>query len=65
MEVAVQKMNNDLKPRLIDPDDIGQAVAFLRSRGSKDPELTRELVRHFYVDLDELNAVLNQAARPA
>lgn len=56
----MQNQNTELKPRLTDPDDIMQAVAFLKSRGSKDPELTRELVRHFYVDLDELSAVLRQ-----
>ena len=60
----MRKANENLKPRLTEAGDILQAVAFLRARGREDEDLTRELVCHFHVDLDTLNAILRLTSNP-
>ena len=47
------------KRRLTDRMDILTAVNILRSRGFHGEDLTYEMTRIFYVDLDEFNYVLN------
>ena len=54
----MQRANGNLKPRLTEREDIRDAIAFLMSQGRRDADVTEELVRHFYVDLDALNSVL-------
>lgn len=46
------------KRRLVDRDQIAAAVDYMRARGMAAEIIAVELARFFYVDMDELNAVL-------
>ena len=50
------------KRRLTERVDLETAVSILRSRGYDVEEMLAEMVRLFYVDLDEFNDVIRQAA---
>ena len=50
------------KHRLIERIDILTAINILRLRGYSEDDLLGEIVRLFYVDLDEYNNVMQAAA---
>ena len=49
------------KQRLVDRGDIIAAIDILRLRGIDSDQLTREITRLFYVDLDTYNEILEAA----
>jgi hypothetical protein len=51
-------IDESAKRRLTETIDIRTAVDILESRGVRRDELFNEITRIFYVDLDELNRVL-------
>ena len=53
------------KSRLIDRAHIAAAVDYMLARGISESTVVMELSRHFYVDMDELNAVLTARETPA
>lgn len=53
---------DNTKRRLTDRREIVRAVDLLRGKGYDNDELARELTRIFYVDLDEYNHVVSEAA---
>jgi hypothetical protein len=53
------------KKQLVDTDRIIRAVDFLAEKGVDLDHIPVELSRAFYVDLDELNAVLSTRRRAA
>ena len=55
-------VEDNAKQRLIDRLDIIAAINILRSEGYDHDDLIREITRIFYVDLDEYNDILSQAA---
>jgi len=58
----MQHQNDDVaKQRLIERIDILTAINILRLRGYTEDELLNEVVRLFYVDLDEYNSVVKAA----
>lgn len=58
----MQHQNDDVaKQRLIERIDILTAINILRLRGYTEDELLSEIVRLFYVDLDEYNSVVKAA----
>lgn len=50
------------KRRLTERADIITAINILRSQGHEFDELIREITKVFYVDLDEFNEIIRQAA---
>ena len=58
----MQHQNDDVaKQRLIERIDILTAINILRLRGYTEDELLNEVVRLFYVALDEYNSVVKAA----
>lgn len=55
-------VEDNSKQRLTDRLDIITAINILRSEGYDHEDLVREITRIFYVDLDEYNDILGQAA---
>ena len=53
---------DNAKKRLTDRLDIIMAINILRGQGYDHDDLIREITRIFYVDLDEYNEILAQAA---
>lgn len=53
------------KRRLVEHDEIEFAIRFMTSRGVKHDDVPIQLARYYYVDIDEVNAILAEiAARP-
>jgi hypothetical protein len=50
------------KRRLTDRLDIIMAINILRKEGYDHEELIREITRIFYIDLDEYNDIMSEAA---
>lgn len=50
------------KHRLVERIDILTAINILRLKGYSEDDLLGEIVRLFYVDLDEYNSVIQTAA---
>lgn len=46
------------KKRLIDPIDIASAILLLSAKGVSAERLLSEMLKMFYVDLDQYNAVI-------
>ena len=55
-------VEDNAKKRLTDRLDIIMAINVLRGQGYDHDDLIREITRIFYVDLDEYNEILAQAA---
>jgi len=55
-------VEDNAKQRLIDRLEILTAINILRSQGYDHDELILEITRIFYVDLDEFNELVRQAA---
>jgi len=55
-------LNDDTKRRLTEPVEIMTAVSVLSSRGVKAEDMITEMLKAFYVDLDEFNRVLAMTA---
>ena len=55
-------VEDNAKKRLTDRLDIIMAINILRGQGYDHDDLIREITRIFYVDLDEYNEILAQAA---
>ena len=55
-------VEDNAKKRLTDRLDIIMAINILRGQGYDNDDLIREITRIFYVDLDEYNEILAQAA---
>ncbi len=55
-------MEDHHKRRLTCREDIECAVAMLEAPGFGDVDLLVEMLKSFYVDLDEFEAVMRQAA---
>lgn len=55
-------MDDHHKQRLTRRQDIERAVALLEADGFADMDLLVEMLKSFYVDLDEFQAVMRQAA---
>ena len=54
------------KRRLVEHDEIEFAIRFMTSRGVKTDDVPVQLARYYYVDIDEVNAILARvAADPA
>lgn len=54
------------KRRLVERDEIEFAIRFMTSRGVKHDDVPVQLARYYYVDIDEVNAILAEiAGRPA
>lgn len=53
--------SDNTKYRLIERDDIMTAVRILKLRGLNLEQLTEEITRLFYVDLDTYNEVVQAA----
>lgn len=49
------------KLRLTDPVDVQTAINVLKERGYDVDEMLEEMVRLFYVDLDEFNELIKAA----
>ena len=59
----MRRLTDDcVKRRLTDRREIAIAVDYLRASGLADNMIAVALSRKFYVDIDELNAVLAQRA---
>jgi ribosomal protein S24E len=46
------------KRRLVEHDEIEFAIRFMTSRGVKHDDVPVQLARYYYVDIDEVNAIL-------
>ena len=55
-------VEDNTKQRLTDRLDIIMAINILRKEGYDHDELIREITRIFYIDLDEYNDIISQAA---
>lgn len=55
-------MDDHHKQRLTSREDIEGAIALLEAEGIADVDLLVEMLKSFYVDLDEFDAVMRQAA---
>ena len=55
-------VEDNAKKRLTDRLDIIMAINIQRGQGYDHDDLIREITRIFYVDLDEYNEILAQAA---
>jgi hypothetical protein len=55
-------IEDNSKRRLTDRLDIVMAINILRKQGYDDEELIREITRIFYIDLDEYNDLMSEAA---
>ncbi|MBL0934986.1 MAG: hypothetical protein IBJ07_09560 [Rhizobiaceae bacterium] len=54
------------KRRLVEHDEIEFAIRFMMSRGVKPDDVPVQLARYYYVDIDEVNAILaGIEAKPA
>ena len=53
------------KRRLVEHDEIEFAIRFMTSRGVKHDDVPVQLARYYYVDIDEVNAILARAAADA
>jgi len=61
MEQTLQQQDTTVeKKHLVDAQRIAKAVDFLSSKGVELENIPLELSRAFYVDLDELNQVLDE-----
>lgn len=47
------------KKRLVDPVDIASAILLLSAKGISAEKLLTEMLKMFYVDLDQYNAVIH------
>lgn len=54
-----------VKRRLVDRAQITAVVDYMRGHGLESEVIAMELARMFYVDMDELNAVLATPEMPA
>lgn len=52
------------KRRLVEHDEIEFAIRFMMNRGVKPDDVPVQLARYYYVDIDEVNAILAEA-KPA
>ena len=50
------------KRRLVEHDEIEFAIRFMTSRGVKHDDVPVQLARYYYVDIDEVNAILARVA---
>ena len=57
----LQTIDETAKRRLTERVDMATAINILRSQGYGDDELLVELVKLFYLDLDEFNEILQAA----
>lgn len=55
-------VEDNSKQRLTDRLDIIMAINILLREGYDQDELIREITRIFYIDLDEYNDIMSQAA---
>ena len=55
-------VEDNSKQRLTDRLDIIMAINILLKEGYDQDELIREITRIFYIDLDEYNDIMSQAA---
>lgn len=55
-------VEDNSKQRLTDRLDIILAINILRKEGYDHDELIREITRIFYIDLDEYNDIMSEAA---
>ena len=55
-------VEDNAKRRLTDRLDLIMAINILRREGYEHEELIREITRIFYIDLDEYNDIIAQAA---
>jgi ribosomal protein S24E len=46
------------KRRLVEHDEIEFAIRFMTSRGVKHDDVPVQLARYYYVDIDEVNAIM-------
>jgi hypothetical protein len=53
--------SENIKPRLIERNDILRAINLLRLHGCRTDELAVEITRLFYIDLDEFNKIVGTA----
>lgn len=54
------------KRRLVEHDEIEFAIRFMMNRGVKPDDVPVQLARYYYVDIDEVNAILAKVeATPA
>jgi len=54
------------KRRLVEHDEIQFAIRFMMNRGVKPDDVPVQLARYYYVDIDEVNAILAKVeATPA
>lgn len=60
----LQPADDCVKRRLTERSHIIIAVGFLVQRGLEPDEIPGELSRNYYVDMDELNDVLDGVPRP-
>ena len=61
MDNLEHAIGDNNKQRLVDPGDIIAAIKILRLRGIQSDQLTREITRLFYVDLDTYNEIFQAA----
>ena len=54
-------LDDHAKRRLTDPETIAHALRLMREQGVDDTDLLVELLKMFYVDLDEYAAVVRAA----
>ena len=52
----------NIKPRLIERSEILRAIDLLRLRGCRIDQLESEITKLFYIDLDEFNEIVSNAA---
>ncbi|MEW9805417.1 hypothetical protein [Mesorhizobium marinum] len=55
-------VEDNAKRRLTDRLDILMAINILRKEGYDHEDLVREIIRIFYIDLDEYNDIISKAA---
>ena len=55
-------VEDNAKRRLTDRLDLIMAINILRREGYEHEELIREITRIFYIDLDEYNDIMSEAA---
>lgn len=59
MDLEMHRVIDDhSKKRLVDPIDIASAILLLSSKGIAAERLLTEMLKMFYVDLDQYNAVI-------
>lgn len=50
------------KRRLVEHDEIEFAIRFMMSRGVRNDDVPIQLARYYYVDIDEVNAIMAEIA---